>query len=354
MLKQGGEQIGWGFQFQHPGFVMGMTALVFALGLSLFGVFTVNLTGGGLGGLAGGEGLAGSFFNGVLATVLATPCTAPFLGTALGFAFAQTGGVIWGFFATIGLGMALPYALLALRPGWMRFLPKPGDWMERFKQLMGFLLMGTVLWLLWVLGKQLGVEGVIWTGAFLLCVGLACWLVGQWVDLRSSRRRRTVVRGVGLAILLGGYWVFLSPVLEVEQSLAASGDGEESGLVWEPFSVARVEQLLATGQRHVFIDFTAEWCWTCKVYERTVLASDAVSERFAALDMALIKADWTNRNPEISQLLRRFGRSGVPLYVIFPAGRADRPLVLPEVITPGLVLDKLDEAEALSQGADSR
>jgi thiol:disulfide interchange protein DsbD len=304
-----------------------------------------------LSGLAGSEGLAGSFFNGVLATILATPCTAPFLGTALGFAFAQTAGVVWGIFAAIGLGMALPYALLALQPGWMRFLPKPGAWMERFKQSMGFLLMGTVLWLLWVLGKQVGVEGVIWTGAFLLCVGLSCWLVGQWLELRSGQGKRLVVWGLALAILLGGYLTFLDPVLEVEQGLAAPAGEGESGLVWEPFSVARVEQLLAAGERPVFIDFTAEWCWTCKVNERAVLASDAVRARFAALDVALVKADWTNRNPEITQLLRRFGRSGVPLYVLFPAGRADQPLVLPEVITPGLVLARLDEAEALRQGA---
>ena len=349
LLKGGGEQIGWGFQFQYPGFVMGMAGLVFALGLSLFGLFTVNLTVGGVGGKGEGEGLAGSFFNGVLATVLATPCTAPFLGTALGFAFAQTAALVWGIFAAIGVGMALPYVLLALEPGWMRLLPKPGGWMEHFKQLMGFLLMGTVLWLLWVLGKQVGVEGVIWTGAFLLCLALAGWLMGQWVDLGSSRRKRWIARVLALAVCVGGYLVFLAPVLEVEAALGGSESPGEGELDWEPFSVERVEELLA-GDRHVFIDFTAEWCWTCKVNERTVLASADVLARFAALDVVPVKADWTSRNPEITALLRTFGRSGVPFYVIFPAGHPDRPLVLPEVITAGMVLEKLDEAERLSRG----
>lgn len=339
-VKAGGEQVGWGFQFQYPAFVMGMAALVFALGLSLFGVFTVNLSGGGLTGLADREGLAGSFFNGVLATILATPCTAPFLGTALGFAFAQPAGTVVAVFATVGLGMALPYALLAMRPGWVRRLPRPGAWMDHFKQLMGFLLMGTVLWLLWVLGRQVGADGVVWTGAFLLCVALACWLVGQWIDLRSSRGRRRLAWVLALGVLVGGYRLFLAPVLGGEGTPVAGTMAEDG---WEPFTQARLDQLLAAGDRPVFIDFTAEWCWTCKVNERTVLARPEVRERFAALGFVLLKADWTNRNPEIAAILRSFGRSGVPLYVVYPAGRAAPPLVLPEVLTPGLLLDKLNE-----------
>ena len=219
--------------------------------------------------------------------------------------------------------------------------------MEHFRQLMGFLLMGTVLWLLWVLGKQVGVEGVIWTGAFLLCLALACWLVGQWIDLRSSGRKRVVAWGLALGVAIGGYGLFLDPVLEAEELLAESMVEEEGGLVWQPFSVERVEELLGEG-RHVFIDFTAEWCWTCKVNEQTVLKGEEVREKFAAMNVALIKADWTNRNPEIAGMLRAFGRSGVPLYVIFPGGRVDMPLVLPEVITTGLLLEKLDEAAVLS------
>ena len=339
VLKEGGEEIGWGFQFQYPGFVMAMAALVFALGLSLFGVYTVRLP-GAQGGSGGGEGLSGSFFNGVLATVLATPCTAPFLGTALGFAFTHSAAIVWGIFLSIGLGMALPYVLLALQPGWMRFIPRPGAWMERFKQLMGFLLMATVLWLLWVLGKQVGMEGVIWTASFLLCLAVACWIVGQWVDLRSGRRQRLSAWVVAMALVVAGYMVLLDPLLAAPQLVQVEVEGEAG---WLPFSVAGVEELIAA-ERHVFIDFTAEWCWTCKINERTVLADEQVRAQFAAMEVALVKADWTNRNPEITQLLRAFGSSGVPLYVILPSGRADEPIVLPELITVGIVLEKLEAA----------
>ncbi len=345
-LRAGGQQLGWGFQFQAPGFVMAMCALVFALGLSLFGVFTVQLPGlNTVGAQAKGEGGIGSFLNGILATVLATPCTAPFLGAAMGFAFAQPGPVVLGIFLASGAGMALPYLLLALRPGWTRLLPKPGAWMERFKQGMGFLLMGTVLWLLWVLGKQLGMEAVIWTGAFLLGLGLACWIVGQWIDLSSSTARRRTAWTLAALLVVGSYQLFLYPLLQEEHQHSAAP--QTTDLTWLPFSADRVESLVRSG-RPVFIDFTAEWCWTCKVNERTVLTDEALQRKFAELNVALVKADWTSRNPEITALLQAFGRSGVPLYVIFPAGRLDSPLVLPEVITAGLVIEKLNEAAALA------
>ncbi|MEW6752865.1 MAG: thioredoxin family protein [Candidatus Latescibacterota bacterium] len=348
LLKAGGEQIGWGFQFQHPEFVAGMAGLVFALGLSLFGLFTINASAGRLAGLAAREGLLGSFLNGVLATVLATPCTAPFLGTALGFAFAQSTPVIWAVFAAVGVGMALPYLVLALQPGWMRFLPRPGAWMVRFEELMGFLLMGTVLWLLWVLGRQVGVDGVIWTAGFLLCVALACWLVGRLLDLRSGRLRRSVVWALALLLVAGGWNGLVAPAMKGGPSAAA--DALPAVGDWQPFAAQRVQDLVAAG-RPVFIDFTADWCWTCKVNERTVLADERVRSRLAALDFALVRADWTSRNPEITAALRAFGRSGVPLYVILPAGRPDAPLVLPEVITTGVVLDGLERAAALGRGS---
>jgi thiol:disulfide interchange protein/DsbC/DsbD-like thiol-disulfide interchange protein len=353
LLKSGGEQVGWGFQFQHPGFVAAMAALVFALGLSLFGVYTVNLPGasGSYASASSGEGLTSSFFNGVLATVLATPCTAPFLGTALGFAFAQSALLIALIFTCIGVGMALPYVLLAIEPAWTRFLPKPGAWMERFKQGMGFLLMATVLWLLWVLGKQIGVEGVIWTGAFLLGIALACWIIGQWLSLDAGALRRRVVWGCALFVVAFSYGVFLHPVLAVERALrSVDMPRDEEGLAWVDFSTAKVERLVRGGQT-VFIDFTAEWCWTCKVNERAVLMDDEVRARFAEDDVALVKADWTNSDPEITRLLSAFGRSGVPLYVVFPGGRLDEPLVLPEIISVELVLDKLGQAAALRAGS---
>lgn len=342
LLQAGGERLGWGFQFQSPGFVFVLSGLIFVLGLSLFGVVTIRLPGGGgsFGSLSEGEGLGSSFFNGVLATILATPCTAPFLGAALGFAFSQSPATILAIFGAAGLGMALPYLVLAWQPAWVSYLPQPGAWMERFKQAMGFLLMGTVLWLLWVLGKQLGMEAVVWTCAFLLCLAVGAWILGSWVDLRSSGRQRAVAWMVSLGLAVAGYAFFLRPLLTAPAPTApVTGELSE----WEPYSPARVEELIGGG-RTVFIDFTAEWCWTCKVNERTVLAADDVRAAFAAHDVALVKADWTLRDPQITDLLRAFGRSGVPLYVFFPAGRPDDPIVLPEVITGGILLDALERA----------
>lgn len=345
-VRAGGEQVGWGFQFQSPAFVLFLAGLVFVLALSLFGVVALRLpgVGGSLGGLADAEGAGGSFANGVLATVLATPCTAPFLGSALGFAFAQPAATTLSVFAAAGAGMALPYALLAWHPGWLRFLPRPGAWMERFKQGMGFLLLATVVWLLWILGRQLGMEAVVWTAAFLLCLALGVWVLGTWVDLASSGRARACAWAVAAALTAAGYALFLRPLLAAP---APAGGGVPSAR-WQAFSVDGVEALLDSG-RPVFVDFTADWCWTCKVNERTVLSDPEVVARFDALGVALVKADWTSRDPDITRLLQSFGRSGVPLYVLFPEGRADAPLVLPEVITTGIVLDRLERAADLAR-----
>jgi thiol:disulfide interchange protein len=192
----------------------------------------------------------------------------------------------------------------------------------------------------------------VWTGAFLLCLAVSCWILGQWVDLRSSSRQRLLGWVVAAALTIAGYSTFLRPLLEMEQALAAAVPQIENELPWQPFSVARVESLVAADQ-NVFINFTAEWCWTCKVNERTVLTDAAVRAKFAQMDMALVKADWTNPNPEIAALLQAFGRSGVPLYVILPAGQADQPLILPEIITTGILLEKLEEAAAVSRQTGS-
>ena len=299
-----------------------MSAVIVALALSLFGVFTINVSIGGLGAGTGGEGLAGSFFNGVLATVLATPCTAPFLGTALGFAFAQPAAAVVGLFLAIGAGMAAPYAVLAARPGWLRLLPRPGAWMGRFEQGMGFLMLGTVVWLLWVLGKQVGADGVVWTCAFLLVVAVAVWIPGQWADLRSSRRRRVLAWAVAGLLVAAGTQLLVLPLLRADRALAAAGLPDKDELPWEPFSQARVEQLLRAGRQPVLLVFTAEWCWTCKVNERTVLADAAVQARMRALDLAVVRADWTSRNPQITSLLAAFGRSGRPPVRALPRRRS--------------------------------
>lgn len=348
-LQAAGQQLGWGFQFQNPGFVVVMAAVVFAFGLSLFGVFEVILPlqfgGGGRGGAH-----AESFLNGVLATALATPCTAPFLGAALGFAFTQPPAAILAIFLTVGLGLSLPYVLLSLNPDWLRFVPKPGAWMDRFKQAMGFLLMATLVWLLWVLGQQTGQDGVIRVLAFLLVLGFGLWVYGSMLDLSSSGRRRLTVWALVLLLIGAGWWQFLRGgfgELPGADPAVAQAHGDTI-----PFSVERLENEVAAGNT-VFVDFTAAWCTTCKVNEKTVLASTSVQDRMRELGVVTLVGDWTRRDETITRVLRQFGRSGVPFYAVFPAGRLDAPIVLPEVITPGLVLEALEKAGP-SRTASSR
>jgi thiol:disulfide interchange protein len=217
---------------------------------------------------------------------------------------------------------------------------------------MGFLMMATLLWLLYVLGRQLGMEAVIWTGAFLLSVGIACWMIGRFVTLTVSRRRAIAVWIGALAVVLAGYFVFLNGVLDLQALIAgtsdqgAAGDTEgRSGIVWERFSLHNLESRLS-GNRPVFLDFTADWCLTCKVNEHAVLSDQAVIDALRSSNFVPMRADWTTRNPEITELLQKFGRPGVPLYVIFPAGKPTHPIILPEVITPKIVLDGLRKAVA--------
>ncbi len=345
-MRAGGEQIGWGFQFQYPGFVMAMAAIVFLLSLSLFGLFALRLPGtqGSLVGLGAGNGLVESFANGVLATILATPCTAPFLGAALGFAFTQPAAMVLLGFLCIGLGMALPYALLALEPAWLRLVPRPGAWMEQFKQAMGFLFVGTTVWLLWVLGRQLGMEAVVWMLSFLLCLAIAAWIIGQLVGLGSSASRRLFAWLAAGGIAIGAYALFLHPLLSVNLPRSEDGHALATGtsLQWEPFSIRSVETMLAGGEP-VFIDFTAEWCLTCKVNERIVFSDEEVRRSFAERGVRMVKADWTKRDDEITRTLRSFGRSGVPLYVLFQAGGEGEPWVFPEIITADMVLEQLHQ-----------
>lgn len=344
-LRATGEQIGWGFQFQSPTFVVAISTVVFVFALNLLGVFEFRSPSMRSRWLEK-PGLVGAFFNGILATTLATPCTVPFLGTAVGFAFAQPGRIIWLVFTAIAVGLALPYVVLSWHPQWLRFVPRPGVWMVRFKQAMGFLLLGALLWLLDVLGNQLGMEAVIWTGVFLLFVAIAAWLIGQ-LEPHISPRRRWGTWGIAVVLVLGGYlWAFEKELrwrearaLASEMSATMSADE----IKWQPFSLADIERRVQRGET-VFIDFTADWCWNCKVNERTVLQSEAVRRKMRELRVTAIRADWTNRNPEITQMLNKFGRSGVPFYVIFPAGRLTEPITLPELLTPGLVIRALEEA----------
>ena len=341
-LKAAGSEVTWAFQFQNPWFNFVIGAVVFVFALNLFGVFEIVLPGRAAQGIAeagGHGGLAGSFAQGILATLLATPCTAPFLGTALGFAFSQTSAVIAAMFASIAAGMAFPYLLLSAQPGWMKFLPKPGAWMERLKQFMGFPLLATLLWLLYVIGQQRGTEAVIWACAAYLCLALAVWLYGAFLGPLSSPRAKTFATlGIALSLLLGlGYFTgnlfARAAAVTPEKSTAVPADG----MPWVPYSEAELQRLLAEG-KPVFVDFTADWCITCKFNMRTAIDTKAVLAAFEKLGIVPMLADWTNSNPEITKKLAQFDRVGVPFYLFYPAGRADDPVILPELLTEQILL----------------
>ena len=344
-LKAAGSEVTWAFQFQNPWFNFIIGAIVFVFALNLFGVFEIVLPGRAATGLAeaaGHGGLAGSFAQGILATLLATPCTAPFLGTALGFAFSQSPAVIAAMFASIAAGMGFPYIVLSAQPGWMRFLPKPGAWMERLKQFMGFPLAATLLWLLYVIGQQRGTDAVIWAAAAYLCLGLAAWIYGAFLGPLSSPRARWLgAAGVAASLLLGlGYF---AGSLFARAAAAPPAEGRTAatdGIPWVPFSEAELSRLLGEG-KPVFLDFTADWCLTCKFNERTAIDTPAVRALIEEKGIVPMKADWTNSNPEITRKLAQFDRVGVPFYLFYPPGRRDNPDILPELLTEQIVLRAL-------------
>jgi thiol:disulfide interchange protein/DsbC/DsbD-like thiol-disulfide interchange protein len=343
-LQAGGQQVTWAFQFQNPWFIFFISTVVFVFALNLFGVFEVVLPGTAttkMAEVSSHGGYRGSFFQGGFATLLATPCTAPFLGPALGFAFSQPPGVILSMFGAVALGMASPYLLLSAKPGWMKYLPKPGAWMERVKQFLGFPLLATVLWLLYVLGNQKGLEAVIWTSAFLLMTGLAFWIYGQLACVARTRSGRLVATFFAMACFVAGGWWFGGAFAATEPGTVETSRGG-GGIDWQEFSPQRVETLRREGTP-VFVDFTADWCLTCKFNERTAINTPAVRSLMQEKGVVPVKADWTNSNPDITAALASFGRVGVPFYVLYPADGKD-PVVLPELLTEGLLLDALRKA----------
>ena len=326
-LRAGGSQLGWGFQLQSPAFIAVLASFLFLFAMSLAGQFDMGLSMTSVGGeLTQKEGVAGSFFTGVLATVVATPCTAPLMGAAIGFALAQPAWVTLAVFTMLGLGLALPYVLLSLRPEWTRVLPKPGAWMEVLKQATAVPLFATVIWLTWVYGQLFSgsVDGVSAVAGLLGCfllLSVAGWVLGRWPGRWSSAV-------IGLAIVVLGLGITLS------RSRA------ETKTSWVPYSTSALAEARKSG-KPVFVDFTAAWCLSCQFNERTVLNSDDVQKRFRDGNVVLMKADWTKYDPAITAELEAVGRSGVPTYVIYPAKRAAD--VLPEVLTKGIVIAALDK-----------
>jgi thiol:disulfide interchange protein len=336
-LRAGGSAIGWGFQLQSPVFVAVLAYLLFAMGLSLSGVAGFGAALAGIGGQSNARsGAAGSFFTGVLATVVATPCTAPFMGAALGFALIAPPAVALGIFLALGFGLAAPYLLASVSPGWGRLLPRPGAWMEIIKQLLAFPLYGTVAWLLWVLLQEIGPRDAFGALFGLVLVAFAVWVYGQ------TRLAAALGRRLGIGLAAAGA---VAALLLATSLTAAGGDdrarraGAQHGLAYEPFTPQRLASLEAEG-KPVFVDVTAAWCVTCLVNERLALDSEAVRRAFAERGVVALKGDWTNQNPEITEFLQRFGRSGVPLYLLY-SGKGE-PVVLPQILTAATVLDALD------------
>ena len=340
-LKAAGRDVTWGgFQFTNPYFVLVLSVIVLVFALNLFGVFEISLPqrfSRGLLSTSERTDDLGSFFQGVFATVLATPCTAPFLGTALGFAFSQSATIILAIFIAIAAGMSAPYLLLSAQPAWLRFLPRPGAWMVHVKQFMGFLLLATLLFLLYVLGAQRGLEGAIWASCFLLVISVACWMKGAFVSPTASATKRGIVLVLMLMLMLGSGIYFIGDKF---YSANVASAGSQLRGDWQGFTPQRLQAELEQGHT-VFVDFTAAWCLTCKFNEASVLESQDVREAFQRRGIVKMKADWTNGDPVITKLLQRFGRPGVPLYVLYPA-KNEEPIVFPELLTKSMVLEKLE------------
>jgi thiol:disulfide interchange protein DsbD len=338
-LRAAGATLGWGFQFQSPVFLALMAGLLFFLGLSLAGQFEIGLTLTSAGGaLAQKQGYTGSFFTGVLAVVVATPCTAPFMGAAIGYALAQSPAVTFAVFTALAVGLAAPYVALTLQPAWTRLLPKPGVWMEVLRQAVAVPIFATVIWLAWVLAAAYGAGVLAALLASLLLLAIAGWFLGRWPAKRwATAVAALILLGViALAIfgqrLVGDARETMGPTGKTGLDSAAAGAWE----LWSP-------QLLAAYQsqgRPVFVDFTAAWCLSCQVNERVALNQPQVKQAFQTANVALLRADWTRHDETITQALMALGRSGVPAYALYAPGQS-QPQMLPEVLTPGIVTDAL-------------
>ncbi len=326
IARAGGEAIGWGFQLQSPGLITALAYLFFVMGLSMSGLIQFGASWMGAGqSLTQKSGLRGSFFTGVLAALVASPCTAPFMGAALGFALTQPAVACLSVFAALGFGMALPLLLLCYLPSLAERLPKPGIWMETLKEFLAFPLYLSAIWLLWVLGHQVGADLMAAVCAGAVAIAFACWLVGcPATSWHLHLNKLLIIGSIAVAIYLP--WQMLN--------------SRHTTSRWIAYSPELVNELRQQG-RPVFIDFTADWCITCLANERVTLQKDSVEAVFDEYKVATLKGDWTNRDPEISKILEEYGRSGVPLYLWFPANRPGKADILPQLLTPTIVIDAI-------------
>jgi thiol:disulfide interchange protein DsbD len=338
VLRAGGEQIGWGFQLQSPLFVTLMAYLLLAVGLNLSGVFEFGAGFSGIGdNLTRGDSYHASFFTGVLTTLVATPCTAPFMAAAVGAALTQSALVALSIFAALGLGLALPYLLLSFAPWLRRALPKPGAWMDTMKQVFAFPMYASAAWLLWVLAQQTAEFGLAAALAGAVLIALAAWAYDK--SRVSDKAGRVAARATALVALLLAIALPVQFAREPGAARAMQPDGARAETAWQPYDAARVAELNAAG-KPILINFTASWCLTCLINERNAFADGAVQDMLRAKGVTLMKGDWTNRDPEITRALRTYGRAGVPLYVVYNAKPgSSAPLLLPQLLSAGVVQD---------------
>ena len=342
-LRAAGQAVGWGFQLQSPAVIAVLALLMLAVGLNLSGVFHVGASAQGIAGsgpLSRLGGAAGAFFTGVLAVVVAAPCTAPFMAFALGAALLMPAPLTLIVFLMLGLGLALPYLLVSLSPGLLARLPRPGPWMDRLKAILAFPMYGAGLWLVWVFSNQVGGDGLALLLAALLLAALGLWLAGAAQSERAEGRRGLIAAGAaGIAVVLGLVLIVFAARTPVATGSASPEGGVLASAPWSPEAVAAAQ---AEG-RPVLVNFTADWCVTCKINERTSLSTARVAEAMAATNAVYLVGDWTRRDDAITRELERRRRSGVPLYLVYAPGSPE-PRILPQLLTEGVVVDALETA----------
>jgi thiol:disulfide interchange protein DsbD len=341
-LKAAGQAIGWGFQLQSPGVVAALALIMLLVGLNLSGVFHVGagLQSAGAGPLSRLPGSTGAFFTGVLAVVVAAPCTAPFMAAALGAALVLPWPMALAVFAMLGLGLALPYLAVSLSPGLLARLPRPGVWMERFKGVLAFPMYGAALWLMWVFTRQGGVDALGLLLAAALLLAFAAWLWGLAQSARQREERpvmATIAATVACVMALG----LAGAAAGAARAAGAPSSGDSGPLASQPWSAQAVAQATAAG-RPVLVNLTADWCVTCKINERAALSSPRVAKAIDDANAAYLVGDWTRRDDAITRELQAHGRSGVPLYLLYRPGQAE-PEILPQLLTEGVVVDALKD-----------
>ncbi|WDE96633.1 thioredoxin family protein [Lentisphaera profundi] len=333
ILKAKNPNLTWGFQLQDPAFLLGMVILLFVIALNFFGLFEMGVSLTGAGQKVKKEGHGGSFMSGVLATVVATPCAGPFLGAALAATFGMSNFPLLMSFTAMGLGLSLPYLILGFKPELLKFLPRPGDWMERFKQSMGFMMMLAVVYFFWSLAAMIDVDWAIRVLAAMVGLALALWIYGAWGTPWMSAKVRKIA--IGLAVLIGGYSLVFAYDASQQGGVISAEVPKE--IVWNPYDEVEIQKLEAEGKPY-FVDFTAKWCGICQWNKNTAIRKQGTYEAFLAKGVKLFEADMTNENPALSEAIKKYGRKAVPVYVVFDGSEWR---VLSSTLTEGSLIEEI-------------